>query len=66
MNTVDPLALDQWDFYVLPTKILNVQVREQKTISLTSLGRLDPSRCKFGEIGFIIRAYERERLQEDP
>lgn len=45
--TLDPLDLDQWDFYVLPTKVLNKQCPEQKTIALSSLLRLGPTKVGF-------------------
>jgi hypothetical protein len=34
---VDPLNLAQWEFYVLPTSVLNERAPIQKTISLSSL-----------------------------
>ena len=38
----DPLVLDGWDFYIVPTHILDEQCGPQKTISLTMLKKLDP------------------------
>lgn len=35
--TLDPLNLDQWDFYVLPTRTLNERCPTQKSIALASL-----------------------------
>ncbi len=52
--TVDPLNLAQWDFYVLSTETLNERVGNQKTITLSSLLKLEPEKCKFGEIGKAI------------
>lgn len=45
--------LDQWEFYVLPTCVLE-QLGSQKTLSLGSLLRLCPVRCQYGEIGKTI------------
>jgi hypothetical protein len=41
-STVDPLNLDQWEFYVLSTNRLNVAVGEQKSVTLGSLTRQTP------------------------
>jgi len=35
--TVDPLNVDQWQFYVVPTATLNARVRSQHSITLNSL-----------------------------
>ena len=53
-ETVDPLNLDQWTFYVLLTKVLDNLRKEQKSISLSSLLNLNPTKCKFGEIRKVI------------
>ena len=49
-ETIDPLNLSQWEFYVLPTSTLNEKVGNQKSITLSSLLRLGPKKCSFGEI----------------
>lgn len=49
--TLDPLNLDQWDFYVLPARVLNEHCLIQKTITLSSLLRLNPKKVAYGEIG---------------
>ncbi len=46
-STVNPLDLVQWDFYILATKILNEKVPKQKTITLSSLLRLNPIKVKY-------------------
>ncbi len=38
--TVDPLNLDQWVFYVLPTAVLDGRTRSQHSITLKTLERL--------------------------
>lgn len=45
--TVDPLNLDQWDFYVLSTRRINESLGRQKTVGLSSLLRLGPARVSF-------------------
>ena len=49
-NSIDPINLDQWTFYVLKTKVLNSEKGNQKRIGLNSLLKLGPIECKFGEI----------------
>lgn len=39
-NTIDPLNIDQWRFYVLPTTALNARTRSQHSITLKSLEKL--------------------------
>jgi hypothetical protein len=48
-QTVDPLNLDQWEFYVLATKQLNEYERSQHSISLKSLKRLT-SPVSYGQL----------------
>lgn len=40
--TIDPMNLDQWEFYLLPTKVLNEKFPTQKSIGLSSLMKLQP------------------------
>ena len=54
-ETVNPMDLDQWVFYVIATKELDEKLSNQKTITLSSLKTLNPGLCKFGSIkNFII------------
>ena len=46
-NTVNPLNLNQWDFYILETKVLNEKVKTQKSITLSSLLKLNPIKIKY-------------------
>jgi len=39
-TTIDPLKMEQWDFYVLPTFMLDKYERSQSSITLNSLKRL--------------------------
>jgi len=52
--TVNPMDLDQWTFYVLPTSVLDEQLPTQKSITLNSLLRLQPEECRLGEIASTI------------
>jgi len=51
----DPTDLDQWECYVLTTKEINEKLGAQKTLSLRRLRGLNPSVCRFGEIGPAIK-----------
>ena len=48
--TVDPLNLDQWTFYLLPTRILNEKMPLQKSISLTRLKKLESLPSSYHEL----------------
>ena len=39
-DTIDPLNMGQWEFYVVATKTLNIILGNQKSISLNPLGQL--------------------------
>lgn len=39
-DTLDPLNVAQWEFYVLPTRVLNERTRSQHSITLPSLREL--------------------------
>jgi hypothetical protein len=41
-ETIDPLNLEQWEFYILETKILNEKKADQQTICLNPLLKLEP------------------------
>ena len=46
-DTIDPLNLDQWDFLILPTAILDEKAPGQKTITLKSLDALGAAQTDF-------------------
>ncbi len=47
-DTIDPLNLDQWVFYIMAAETLNKAVGNQKTIALSSLEKLKPIKVKYG------------------
>jgi len=49
-RTLDPLNMDQWDFYLLPTFVLNEKKPTQKTIGLSTLLSLGPIKAEFREL----------------
>lgn len=57
-ETVNPLEISQWDFYVLETEVLNRKVGVQKSISLSSLLKLGAKKCGFSELhGEVVACY---------
>ena len=46
----DPMKLDSWEFYVLPTKELDKHCGVQRTISLNALLRLSPQKVDFADL----------------
>lgn len=46
-DTLNPLDVSQWDFYPLPTKVLNNAVGPQKRITLPSLLSLGAEKCPY-------------------
>ena len=49
-QTVDPMNLAQWTFYVVPTKALNERERSQHSITLRSLEKLAGSAKAFADL----------------
>jgi len=54
-ETIDPLNLDQWSFYVMATETLNGSVGNQKTIALSRLKQLEPLEVTYGSISEAIK-----------
>jgi len=50
---VNPLDISQWEFFVLPTKVLDERERSQHSITLPSLKKLTDS-VSFFEIGQAV------------
>jgi len=49
-KTVDPLNVDQWHFYVLPTAVLDARKRSQHSIMLKSLENLCSGAITYDEL----------------
>lgn len=49
-ETSNPLNLDNWDFYVVPTSFINKNCGDNKTISLGRIKTFGFSKIKFNEI----------------
>ena len=59
-DTVNPLNLNQWDFYLLETTILNEKATTQKTITLSSLLKLNPIKTDYNGLKENIQKLERK------
>jgi hypothetical protein len=49
-ESIDPLNLDQWHFYVLPTSVLNARTRSQHSITLKRLDALSSGAVSFADL----------------
>lgn len=49
-NLIDPMNLSQWIFYIVKTDTINARLKNQKTITLSSLLSLDPIVSVYGDI----------------
>lgn len=50
------LDLDNWEFYVLPASVLDAKIPHQKTISLSSLIKLEPVKTDYAGLGTVIES----------
>ena len=55
-----PLDTRKWEFYVLPTEVLDQKCPNQKTIRLSSLKKLSPNKCYYADLKKTISDVERE------
>ena len=54
--TLDPLDLGQWTFYLLHARVLNEELGEQKTLTLSRLLQLAPRRVRWEELAAGVEA----------
>ena len=64
-DTIDPLKMEQWDFYVLPTYRLDNYERSQSSITINSLRKLTKAR-KYSELKIEIEKafYEQKNVAQ--
>jgi hypothetical protein len=53
-STVDPLSLDQWVFYVLPTTVLDNRTRSQHSITLRTLQSISGGLVAYQDLRAVI------------
>ena len=49
-QTVNPLDISQWDFYLMPTRIINEKLKNQKTATLSTLIKHGAEKCDYYSI----------------
>lgn len=60
-ESIDPMKLEQWTFYVVSTKELNEKLPHQKSISLGSLINIQHEKCCYDN---LLTAFEKTLEQE--
>ena len=53
--TVDPLNLDQWDFYVLSSREINERLGAQRTAALATLQRIGARKVRYPQVAHTVR-----------
>ena len=48
--TLDPMNVEQWVFFVLPTAVLDARLPSQKQLGLAGLRSLCPIECLFPQL----------------
>lgn len=54
--TLDPLDVAQWEFYVLPAKVLDAKSPGRKVFGLAALMKLEPKQATFANLRAAIEA----------
>lgn len=57
-SSVNPLNLGQWKFFLLPAKVLDEKHPDQKTISLSSLMKLNPVNATYTTLNAAFKELE--------
>ena len=60
LDGADPLDVDKWQFYVLPRAVLDDKCRQQQTIRLGPLRRLEPRECGYRDLKHTIEDVGRQ------
>jgi hypothetical protein len=55
---IDPTCLEQWDFYLLETRVLDEELGGQKTLGLRSLLALQPVKTDYQHLAEAVRRLE--------
>ena len=61
-DTIDPLKMEQWDFYVLPTNTLNNYTRSQHSITLNSLVKHTPA-INYSDVSDAVKIAYQEHIK---
>ncbi|MBO5299430.1 MAG: hypothetical protein J6B51_05040 [Clostridia bacterium] len=60
-ETVNPLLIEQWNFYLMPTAILNEKFNDQKSASLHALIKAGAELCPYENLSERIRELIRDK-----
>lgn len=55
-ENANPLQIEQWQFFVLPTSVLDEQCGDKQTLSLSALLALSPIQCTYSDLQSTIDA----------
>ena len=58
-STLDPLDLDQWEFYILEASVLNEKYSARDSIGLTALQKLNSCKARYEEIATCVKKITR-------
>ncbi|MGQ9717931.1 MAG: hypothetical protein ACUVR6_09650, partial [Anaerolineae bacterium] len=61
-SSIDPLNVDQWKFFVVPTAVLDARTRSQHLITLRSLEKLSRA-FSYDELRDAVRAAAEQRTE---
>ena len=56
---MNPLLIEQWDFYLMPTAKLNEHFKAQKTVALSALIKAGAEICPYGKLAERIHTLVR-------
>jgi hypothetical protein len=59
-STIDPMDVDQWEFYILSSKYLNERTRSQVSITLNSLRKENAGPIKYQDIKSAVHKLSNE------
>ena len=57
-DTINPLDLSQWKFYILPTTVIDSQLNNQREVYLSRLKKLNPKVVDYDQINDAILSFE--------
>ena len=53
---MNPLLIELWDFYLMPTEKLNEHFKTQKTVTLSALIKAGAELCSYEKLAERVRA----------
>jgi hypothetical protein len=54
-STVDPLNVAQWQFFVVPTSVLDARTRSQHSITVPTLRKICGGHCTYNDLAKAVR-----------